>query len=229
MKKVGFLLALCGLLQFSFCSEVSARPWTVKDSVELAIPEYPTFSPDKKNFITCSSRANLDTNQIESSIWLFNTAEVKSFCASNSNKPASLGQKIVALSAATFDDTGYPRTITNLCWSSDGNKIYFLQRGKYWERRISCCEIKTGKVSFISPEREDIASFQITGQSAIYLSSKSPAPESWFQAGSSDGAPDIVRGGGYSSTQLMFPNFTQSQFGLSPLTIGIIDLKKSEQ
>ncbi len=229
MKVVCLLLILFGLLQFSFCSEAHARPWTVKDSVELAILEYPIYSPDRKQFVTCSSRGKLDTNQIESSIWLFNTAEVKGFCADNSTKQASLGQKVVSLAADTFDDTGYPRTITNICWSSDGSKIYFLQRGKHWERRISSCEIKTRKVSFISPEREDIASFQITGHSAIYLSSKSPAPESWFQAGSSDGAPDIVRGAGYSSTQLAFPNFTQSQYGLAPLTIGIIDLNKSEQ
>lgn len=214
-RMFGFLLALCTVLPLQ---SVQARPWTALDSVELSkISCWPEYSPDKKQFLVVTTRGVLSTNEIESTIWLFDTEKVRAICKGSDDKPSP--RAILRLSACTYDEGGYPVTIHRIKWSKDGKHFYFLARGKMWERRLLSFDMASGKASQLSLPELDVASYELLDNTLVYLACKQPDPSTFFQAGPGAEAPEIVRGTGFSSTELMFPILTKFRYGLIPYRI----------
>jgi len=224
-----FLKVLIGVACAVSPLSAYARPWTVQDSVELnRITSGAVFSPDQRYFCVVTSRAVLKSNQIESTIWLFDAERVKAFCHAPENQRSGAhkkerqdtpGQAILTMSADTYDEEGYPVTISKIIWASDNEEFFFLARGKKWERRLFSCNVGTAKTKQLSLDGKDVSDYELRKNSVIYLESQPPDPASLYQAGPGPNAPDIVRGTGCSSTELMFPNLARLRYGLVPRTI----------
>jgi dienelactone hydrolase len=221
---LGLILAIaCALSGLS----AQARPWTVRDSVELCkVNGSPAFSPDGRHFCVFTRKGVLRTNQIESTIWLFDTNRVKAFCRNDAGVKSAGGQAIVTMSADTYDEEGYPTTISGIVWAKNSQEFYFLARGKKWERRLFSCNWKTRHVKQLSADGEDVSHFELRNNSIIILESHPPDPAQLYNAGVGPNATDIVRGTGFSSTELMFPNIAQFRYGLAPRKIGKIETGK---
>lgn len=202
-----------------FVFPADARRWTTRDTVEMsrAIGQ-PRFSPDGAHFCVTSSRGVISTNEIESTIWCFDSDKVKKFCASVSGATkanvCSVADSIVKISAPTLDETGYATTISNLKWAQNSDKFYFLARGRKAERRLFSYDLKTHQSHQLSFDGSDVSAFDLSNDAIVFVDSKLPDPADLYQAGPGSDVPDIVRGGGVSSTELMFPNLGKLRYGL---------------
>src|SRR5580704_6636842 len=107
------------------CDFSSRLYFTVKDSIEMARFERgggePEFSPDKRYFAVVTSRGLLASNEIESTLWLFQSQAARELLrASGVTRPCV--PRVLARLAAT-PRIAYPNSyellITNLRWASD--------------------------------------------------------------------------------------------------------------
>lgn len=206
-------------LWFLFVFPVDARPWTTRDTVEMsrAIGQ-PRFSPDGAHFCVTASRGVISTNEIESTIWCFDVNEVKRFCANARGvdiaNPGSVAHAIVKISAPTVDETGYATTISNLRWAKNSEKFYYLARGRNAERRLFSYDLKRHQCRQLSFDGRDVSAFDLSDDMIVFVDSKWPDPAQLYQAGPGPDVAEVVRGGGLSSSELMFPNLGKLRYGL---------------
>src|SRR5215470_9023179 len=127
--------AVCILLLPS--SQVSPQSpsqlFTVRDSIQLqTFGENPEIvpSPDRRHLIVRTTRGRLDTNQIESTLWLFDLQAIQQFAAIGSPKIPE-PEPLVRMATAFGGDA-----ISNVHWAGDSQSFAFLGRGDSRERRL---------------------------------------------------------------------------------------------
>src|SRR5580692_217187 len=108
--------------------------FTVRDSIEMARFQRrggePSFSPDKKYFAVVTSRGIPQSDEIESTLWIFRSDEVRKFLATG-DALQTLAPRMVARMAAIprrDEENSYQPVIWNdsLRWSRNSTTILFL-------------------------------------------------------------------------------------------------------
>lgn len=166
------------------------------------------FSPDRKQFFTITRRGLLQSNQIEGTISLFDTATVKRALNQHLG-PELQPRKLLAMATSSNGEA-----ISESRWSADGNSIVFLGRNKDGERHLFRLEIATGTLEQLSPDGQDVTEFDCVGDKCVFTARPSAAESELYQSGG-PGFPDIQIGTGTSLIDLLYPNWEPFVFGTS--------------
>jgi dipeptidyl aminopeptidase/acylaminoacyl peptidase len=163
------------VLTWSPSSFSQSRTFTVRDSIEMQtfIDPYPfnptslqseqvKYSPGNRFFALVTQRGLLQSNELESTLWVFEVDAVRQFHVS----PGTIERpkpRAIARMAAMADDS----SITQLRWVSDA-KLAFLGRDKSLKRRLFTADVSTGALKRLSPLGQDVTQFDFTERTVVY-------------------------------------------------------------
>jgi dipeptidyl aminopeptidase/acylaminoacyl peptidase len=202
--------ALCGQLQQRF---------TVRHSIEMVTFSRDSysgksgsikFSPDGRYFIAVTRRGLLESNQLESTVWLFDSAAVKAFIENPSSIPSPT--PLVRMAASS---NGEP--ITEVRWSN-GQSIAFLGRDKNSERHLFVVSVMDGKLQQLSPNGQDVTRFDQVKGTFVWTAAPPVTDSELYQSGGPT-LHDIQIGTGLSLFNLLYPNWEKLHSGIQPQQI----------
>ena len=194
-------------------SQSSGPHFTVKDSIEMARFERgsgePEFSPDKKYFAVVTSRGLLQSNQIESTLWVFQSEEANELLRAN-GVTKQCTPKILAR-VTTIPKLGctdsYELLITNVRWMPDSKTILFLGQNSHGKRQLRQADVSSGAVHALTPEDYDVIQFEFAGSNIAYLAVPPSSSRTAGEPINSD-AWDVT---GVPLTSILFPEMANRQ------------------
>jgi dipeptidyl aminopeptidase/acylaminoacyl peptidase len=133
-------------------------------------------SPDRRYFWLVTSRGLLDSNRIESTLWLVDAASVRRFVNStlNDRAAAPIPRAVARLSAVPRIHVGdpYAPVISDVRWSSDSRSIFFLGQDSQGERQLYEANIRTRLLRPLSKPGYGVRQFDIAGGTIAYTAIK---------------------------------------------------------
>jgi hypothetical protein len=177
------LLALLNALVSGSCMELYAargQAFSVSDSIEMTTFSDPSartaravskMSPNGKCFFVITTKGKLANNQLQSTIWLYTTAELVEFLHSKNvfaPKPRLLWQNTAVPKAQQFDS--YGSLITRAQWSSDSSSILFLAEIGDRIRRLYRVNVQNHRGELLSSQATDITDFAEAAGTIAYVS-----------------------------------------------------------
>ena len=158
------------------------RGFSVWDSISMARFSDPytreagsqaKASPDGRHFAVVTSRG-LRSNEIESSIWIWEADQVRAFLARPKTARVPRPWLLARLSAVPkviFEDS-YTSTVTELRWSPDSRFLYCLAQNRRGEKQLSRVRYPDGAVRQLSPAGYSVASFAVRRSEVVYTASQ---------------------------------------------------------
>jgi dipeptidyl aminopeptidase/acylaminoacyl peptidase len=152
----------------------SGRHFEVKDSIEMVrfkrVGGEPEFSPDKKYFAVVTSRGLLQSNEIESTLWIFASDEVRESLRVSGARKQCVPRMLVRMAAIpqvkVYDS--YEPLISDLKWLPDSNTILFLGQNSQGMRQLRQVELSSGVLRTLTPEGYDVIRFASAGGNTAY-------------------------------------------------------------
>jgi dipeptidyl aminopeptidase/acylaminoacyl peptidase len=180
-------MLVAGSIGFLICTfQLQAQhPFSVRDSIELTTFNEPSeqehdaktiFSPDGKHLLIVTSRGLIRSNQIESILWVYDTAAVRLFVNQHGGPERIKPRRILSVVGIpeAFDSDAYGALITDPRWASDSRHVYFLRQiaGGYEE----LCEVDTHNTAVrrLTPRGYDVQQFAAAGNTIAATISRSP-------------------------------------------------------
>ena len=166
------------------------RPFTVRDSIELShivnpapsttpgTPDeppnpIPIYSPDGDHFLFVTSRGDLSTNSLQSTVWIFETRAVWDYVSHRSIvRPAP--KKLIAMSARS----NVP-VISDVRWMRDSNRITFLAKNGDSHQRLFRLDLSSGLSEAITPGYLYVTGYDLRGDTIAYTTLLLPRPPSF--------------------------------------------------
>ena len=151
-----------------------ARFFSVRDSIEMSRFDTtdggPLFSPDDKFFVVVTSRGFIETDSIESTLWVFQTSEIRHFLESTKTTEP-FGRPLVKLNKIPRNNYTifYAPTISNVRWQEDSKALLFLGQDSPRENHLYRVDIETGTVRELTPKGYDVSQYQVQGDTIAYL------------------------------------------------------------
>ena len=179
------LLARCLCAAFmtlglpSVQGQVEKHPFRVEDSIsrmtfsdpDETLGDVPCQqSPDKTKFLVVTTRAILSSNEIESTLWVYDAARVRMSLGSNrsqSSPPARLWSVRGVPHLEQFHSHG--SLLTRTAWASDSSSIYFLVEGADRKRHLDAFSLTTYRLRGVSLPTQDIADYAEAHGTVAYL------------------------------------------------------------
>jgi dipeptidyl aminopeptidase/acylaminoacyl peptidase len=132
-----------------------------------------SVSPDRRHYLLLTSRGLLESNRIESTLWLLDSSSVEPLRA-RPNRSTTLSPRALAKFAAVPEDTDvrtgiYSSVISRVRWSTTSDSVYFLAQSTSGERRLYKTAIRTRKVEPVSPPGVDVANYDLSENTVIFL------------------------------------------------------------
>ncbi len=171
----------------SIAAQAQETSFTVNDDIGMVRFNAPLgkssdavaqFSPDGKHFAVVSSRGLLEEDQIESTISLFDTANVEAFVRSGETRRTSPRIHVTARAPIRTDQyDNYGAIISDLQWSQDSSTLYYLAETSHMGRRLYSVELEDGQPLPLSPPGYNVARFALS-KSVIVFSAWAMKPPS---------------------------------------------------
>lgn len=147
-------------------SEVK-RPFTVADDIQLTYFGDPfldkaepiVFSPNGKYFVVHTERGRLDINRPESSLRVYRVEDVRYFLSHPER--TEVPEPLWNFSRATYQDGP---VITKLRWLRDSSGFGFLATSQSGRNQLFLAELQTKTIRPLTPEHEEVTSFDIRDQ-----------------------------------------------------------------
>lgn len=135
-------------------------------------------SPDKRYGVILTSQGLIQSDQIQSVLWLVNYPKLQAWLKHRSSGPPpelrSLA-KILAVPKIDMRGTGvYGSVISNVRWSADSEQVYFLAENARGFRQLCTASVRSGIVKHMTPGDQDVASFDVVKNSILYRASRTP-------------------------------------------------------
>lgn len=193
--------------------------FTTRDSISMVRFNEPAagrpeglsdFSPNHRYATVMTSRGLLASNEIETTIWLLDTRTLADTLAASQSKTAyvELPRAIARIAATpripTFDT--YAPVISDLRWSEDSKKLYFLGMDSGAERRLYEVDIRSGVLRALSPAGRDVLEYSLAGARIAYTARQSyAAPQEipWSPSEAID--PDAGAVTGLGLERILYP------------------------
>jgi dipeptidyl aminopeptidase/acylaminoacyl peptidase len=161
------------------------RYFTVRDSIEMVRfgsgGNAVTISPDHKSFVAVTSRGLIQSDEIESTLWVFPSERVREFLrgseAAQSPLPKMIA-RVAAISQASSAD-GY-ELIRNVRWMPDSKALVFLGQGSDRGLQLYRVGLRAGSVQTLTPEGIDVTQLDVSNSSIVYRATR---PEDNSDAG----------------------------------------------
>jgi dipeptidyl aminopeptidase/acylaminoacyl peptidase len=150
-----------------------SRGFTVQDSIAMARFSDPSgydreaeakFSPDGRYFAVVTSRGLIESNEIESTLWLFDVDSVRSFLQNPGPAPAPKPKVLMKLAAVPSG----PEVISELRWGTDARTIYLLAQGRDAGHQLYRVDINRGTAKAITSASDDVRAFDVAGDIIAY-------------------------------------------------------------
>lgn len=190
--------------------------FSVMDSIEMVHFSDPSdrgrdgaarMSPDGKFFLVVTSRALVASDQIESTLSVFDVAAVHE---SLRNAKMSVAHPHVL---ATWKGVppgwinSYFPVITDVRWTSDSSAIYFLGYTTDATRRLCKVTVATRKLRLLSPPELDVEVYDVARETVAYSAARLDSQN--LKMNTIPGVPLNAAGGaitGMSIENILFPN-----------------------
>jgi dipeptidyl aminopeptidase/acylaminoacyl peptidase len=221
MKFLPMTRVLCGLLLIILAarSRAEEHSFDVKDSILMTTFSEPSGlknggsvqrSPDGEYFWLITSKGDIASNQISSTLSLFDAADIKRFLDSNGSNAAWMPKprRLVSLEATpeiTVQES-YAPLISTVRWSPDSKKIFFLGQNSNAEKQLYEVDVKTGHSTVLTPPGSGIREFDIVGDTIAYTaisSGSATANVPWNQSAAVNADAGAVTGLGLEN--ILFP------------------------
>jgi len=171
--------------------------FTVKDDIEMvrfSDPSAPrdanvaTLSPDGRYFALVTSKGIIRTDEIESTISIYSSAECEAFVATSVAGAPPLPRKTFTMTATltTEQQSSYGAVITNLRWNSDSNGLYFLAEEAGGERRLYQIKFPDKQGTPLSPSGYHVERFDFTKDVVVYSAWRSHSSQELMEANKND-------------------------------------------
>jgi hypothetical protein len=154
------------------CSHAKQHRFDVRDSIQMTTFNEPSelerdpktmFSPNGKHFALVTSRGLIDSNAIQSTLWIYDTETVRSFLnakdPSTELKPRSLATAIGIPVATTLDS--YSSLITDVRWSPDSQMIYFRKQDAASNHLLYRVNTRGSAARRLTPRGYDVQTFDV--------------------------------------------------------------------
>lgn len=160
----------------------SGPRFTVKDSIEMARFRRsggdPLFSPDQKHFVVVTSRGIIKTNQVESTLWLFESEKVGKFVTTptipNALQPRVLA-RFSAVPQADYSDS-YEPIISDVSWLRDSKALLFLAQRPTGDRGLYRLDLASRKVRSLSRAELDVNQYVAVAGTVAYTATSLREP-----------------------------------------------------
>ena len=152
-----------------------SRTLTVRDAIEMQVfvdpyPFNPTtlptedvkFSPDNQFFAVVTQRGLLSSNELESTVWVFEVEAVRRFLGASNGAELPEPRAVARMAAVTNDPC-----ISDLRWLPNGI-LAFLGTAKTGDRSLFTVDVKTGAQKKLTPKGQDVTQFDIVGNMTVY-------------------------------------------------------------
>lgn len=162
------------------CACAQSHPFRVRDSIalttfnepsELLHDAKPLFSPDGKHFLIVTSRGIVETDQIESTLWIYSTRAVRSFVRSGSTshglRPRRLASAAGCPVGSTFDS--YGALITDPRWAANSQHVYFLRQNARGDRQLYEVDAGGGSSHRITPFGYDVPRYTVAAGTSVAM------------------------------------------------------------
>lgn len=158
-----------------------SRFFSVEDSISMTTFNRPSgtdatsqtdYSPDGRYVTVVTSRGLLATNQIESTIWLLKADAVSHFLKGDDASPPkdAVPHRIATIRATpdiSTNDT-YMSMISDIQWSQDSRRLYFLGMDSHHERRLYELVLSTGVSKALTPIGWGVRQYTVVGPRVAY-------------------------------------------------------------
>src|ERR1700739_1771667 len=135
----------------------------------------PLESPDGKYFLVVSSRGLMKSNEVESTIWLFDNSAIQKYLRGEGAQaynpaPRMLG-KVAAIPVADASRP-YSPVVSDLRWAPDSRTIYFLDQNSTGQRHLCRIDLKTELVRRLSALDSNVERYNFLGNTIVYTATR---------------------------------------------------------
>ena len=165
------------------------RGFDVEDSIEMTTFNEPSAldtgdsarrSPDGKYFWLITTKGEIKSNQLESTLWLFASDSIERFLASTGEKSAAGAPvpRAVARITASPGIMAYDASsalITDVRWTPDSRKLFFLGQDSLPEKRLYEVDVTRGRMTALTPQGYGVREFDFSGKTIVFTALASGA------------------------------------------------------
>jgi dipeptidyl aminopeptidase/acylaminoacyl peptidase len=156
------------------------RRFSVRDSIEMNTFSEPSGrdtsavvqrSPDGKYSLVVTSRGLISSNEVESTVWLFDNAPIQKFMRDMSGTyRLPLPRKLATLSEVPVAEASnsYEAVVSNLRWTPDSRSIYFLAQRSNGLHQLCAIDVKTAVVRPLTPSGYNVERYSFLGRVVLY-------------------------------------------------------------
>ena len=170
------------------------------------------YSSDGHYFSVITNRGQLQTDGIESTIWLFDSTAVKRSIANAQAVEPVNPRALVEMTSSPTHDILNDGSIRGLRWSADGQTMYFLGHDKNPGCHLFAVDVSTGQLQQLSAIGQDVNEFDAVRGTVVYMAAE-PVTDSELYESAGPTLPDIQIGTGLSLTDLLYPKWSKLVFG----------------
>jgi dipeptidyl aminopeptidase/acylaminoacyl peptidase len=211
------IVMVAGMLVAAVCYGQTAqreRGFSVLDSIEMNTFSEPTAldpkavaptSPNRKYFVVVTSRGNLKSDKVESTLYLFSRADGERFVRDEkvgAEPPQPLRLVTIAAIPSVNSYLPYSPVISDITWAPDSSAVYFLADQGDSRRRLCSVEVHSRSLHCLTPDSYDVERYRVSRGTIVYTATHAAngSGEDDFQ---SDSGAIPIRG--MSITRILFP------------------------
>ena len=176
MFVLAIVLVLCCMTTLN--GETGVRRFNVRDSLEMTTFSSPSqtephpkvcISPDGSGILIVTSRGNVTTDEVRSDLLLYDTGSVEHYVAENSPTASPKPLRLASISAVprAYVTHSYASLITELRWSPDSRRVYFLGQQSDGSRRLYQVGVSSQAMRAVSPQGVDVRQFDINAANVV--------------------------------------------------------------
>jgi dipeptidyl aminopeptidase/acylaminoacyl peptidase len=180
-----FLAFMAGTLvagMSPFFGQAQERTFTVRDSVEMTRFSNPWaedkdaragYSPDDRYFVVVTTRGLIKTNEVESTLRIYDAASVREFLSAPASAPHPAPKASAKFSAVPRIrvSQSYGPLVTALRWSPDSQLLYFLAQNSHAEKQLYRINVRSGETKALTAVGYDVHRFDFTKDTLVYTAS----------------------------------------------------------
>ena len=154
-------------------ARIETRRFTVRDSIEMARfgrhDDEPLFSPDGKYLAVVTSRGVIERNEVETTVRVFATEEVRQFLRENeTRRPAPQVAARAAVTPTVVRYYSYASIIGNLRWMPDSKHLLFVVENSSGNRQLYQASVGTDSAKALTPADQDVSQFDCAAGTIAY-------------------------------------------------------------
>jgi len=164
-------------------SQAGTHYFTVKDSIEMlrfsrdlgSGKSTVIFSPNKRYFATVTSRGVMQSDEIESTIWIFRSEAVKKYLTTHGDAEAPAPWSIAKFAAVPTVDylASYESIVSDVQWLPNSSSILFLVRSSHKKRELYQVDLSSGSARALTAAGRDVFQFKFKDGVIVYRAAQS--------------------------------------------------------